>query len=70
LVIAGFIALIISFLIFAFRRSPYGPFQQWREPGKFFRMAFTEHELLALRISACVATGGTLAVGVLFITDN
>ena len=70
LMIAGLAALILSFLLFSFRRSPAGPFRQWTEPAKFFSTVFTRSELLTLRISACVAVGGALAVGVLMATGN
>lgn len=67
LLFVGFGSLILCALIFSFRRSRAGPFAQWMEPAKFFGMAFTNREVLMLRISACVGLGGTLAVATLLI---
>ena len=69
LLIGGFASLILCFLLFSFRRSRAGPFAQWIQPAKFFGMVFTKRELLMLRISACVALGGALAVGALLLVD-
>ena len=66
--IVGFGSLILFFWVFSFRRSKLGPFVLWTQPAKLFRIAFTERELLALRICACVGLGGGLAVGVLLVT--
>ena len=68
LMIAGFIMLIVSFLVFSFRRHKAGPFAQWTQPVKYFGMEFSKSELKLLRVSACAALGGALAIGALLIT--
>jgi hypothetical protein len=67
LLLSGFILLVLTSLIAAFRRHPLGPFAQWVAPREFIAMRFSRSELWWLKLSATIALSGLLCVGVLLI---